>query len=132
MQYQSSLNAEELVTLATQNYFGNVDQKNLQATLNCFHDEALFTIQTSFTLHSGKTAIKEMFENFFDSYETIIHRDFTCTVDEKNGRIAANFIAELIDKKGQKTLLNNTNFWRIRDNKFQEIYVYMSGENVLK
>ena len=132
MQYQSALNAEELVTLATKSYFGNVDQKNLQATLDCFHDEALFTIQTAFTVHSGKAAIQEMFETFFDSYETIIHRDFTCTVDEQNGRIAANFIAELIDKRGQIVLLNNTNFWRIRGDKFQEVYVYMSGENVLK
>lgn len=132
MQYQSVLNAQELVVLATKTYFGNVDQKNLQATLDCFHDEALFTIQTAFTVHSGKVAIQEMFESFFASYEAIIHRDFTCTVDEENGRIAANFIAELMDENGQKTLLNNTNFWRIRGNKFQEVYVYMSGENVLK
>ena len=35
------------------------------------------------------------------------------------------------DAAGNVTLLNNTNFWRIRNGKFQEVYVYMSGANVL-
>ena len=72
-----------------------------------------------------------MFSDFMSAYDVIIHRDFTCTVDEDNGRITASFVAELTDKEGGKTYLENTNFWRIRDDKFQEIYVYMSGENVL-
>lgn len=131
MQYQSGLSRDELIDFATKTYFGNVDAKNLDAVLDCFHDEAIFTVQTSFTVHDGKDEIREMFVRFMDSYETIIHRDFECTVDEKNGRITASFVAELIDAEGQTTLLENTNFWRIRDNKFQEVYVYMSGANVL-
>lgn len=131
MQYEPGLGRDALIKLATLDYFGNVDKKDMAATLACFHDEALFCVQTSFTRHSGKPAIKRMFEDFFASYDLIIHRDFVCTVDEANGRIAANFIAELTDADGQKTLLDNTNFWRIRDGKFQEVYVYMSGSNVL-
>jgi hypothetical protein len=61
----------------------------------------------------------------------IVHRDFEITVDENNGRIVASFVAELTDAEGNKTYLENTNFWRIRDDKFQEIYIYMSGANVL-
>ena len=131
MQYHSSLTRDQLIELATKTYFGNVDAKNLEAVLDCFHDEAIFTVQTSFTVHDGKAALREMFVRFMESYETIIHRDFECTVDEKNGRITACFVAELIDADGNKTLLENTNFWRIRGDKFQEVYVYMSGENVL-
>ena len=135
MQYEPSLGREELVEFATKTYFGNVDAKNMDATLDCFHDEALFCVQTSFTRHSGKTEIRRMFEDFFGAYETIIHRDFTCTVDEANGRITACFTAELHDANGEITLLNNTNFWRLRPGpngpKFQEVYVYMSGANVL-
>jgi ketosteroid isomerase-like protein len=131
MQYQSTLSHDELIELATMKYFGNVDKKDMAKTLACFHDSAQFTVQTSFTVHNGKAAIQEMFETFFGSFETIIHRDFTCTVDAKNGRIAAQFIAEMIDDKGETTILNNTNFWRIRGDKFQEVYVYMSGANVL-
>ena len=131
MQYEPQLSRDELIELATKTYFGNVDAKNMDAALECFHDGALFCVQTAFTRHSGKEEIRRMFEDFFGAYETIIHRDFTCTVDEANGRIAASFVAELTDADGGVTLLNNTNFWRVRDGKFQEVYVYMSGANVL-
>jgi len=143
MQYEPTLDRDALIEFATKTYFGNVDAKNMDAVLDCFHDEALFCVQTDFTRHSGKGEIRRMFEDFFSAYETIIHRDFTCTVDEANGRISASFIAELHDADGQVTLLHNTNFWRLRPTgqdggpdkgakaKFQEVYVYMSGANVL-
>jgi len=131
MQYQCNLNGQELIDLAINQYFGNVDKKDLQAVLNCFHDNAMLTVQTVFTLHEGKQNIGRMFKDFFDNYDVIIHRDFTYTVDEMNGRIVASFIAELKDSEDNTTYLHNTNFWRIRDNKFQEVYVYMSGENPL-
>lgn len=131
MQYQSSLDRQGLVDLAINKYFGNVDKKDLDAVMDCFHKNAMLTVQTSFTIHDGHENIRRMFTDFMEAYDVIIHRDFTCTVDEKNGRITANFVAELVDREGNKTLLNNTNFWRIREDKFQEVYVYMSGENPL-
>lgn len=131
MQYEPTMSRDELIHFATQSYFASVDRKDMEATLGCFHDEALMCVQTAFTRHSGKAQIRRMFEDFFGAYETIIHRDFTCTVDEANGRICASFVAELHDADGQVTLLNNTNFWRLREGKFQEVYIYMSGANVL-
>ena len=131
MQYQCNLNGQELIDLAINQYFGNVDKKDLEGVLNCFHDNAMLTVQTVFTIHEGKQNIGRMFKDFFDNYDVIIHRDFTYTVDEMNGRIVASFIAELKGSEDNTTYLHNTNFWRIRDNKFQEVYVYMSGENPL-
>lgn len=131
MQYQSTLGRDSLVDLALNKYFANVDAKKLDAVLDCFHDNAMITVQTAFTTHVGKEGIKRMFMDFMGSYKTITHRDFTCTIDEKNGRIAANFTAELEDHDGEVVLLENTNFWRIRDDKFQEVYIYMSGANPL-
>jgi ketosteroid isomerase-like protein len=131
MQYPSTLSRDQLITLATKSYFANVDKKKLKETLACFHEEALFTVQTAHSILSGKKEIKRMFEDFFASYKKIVHRNFTCTVDVANGRIAASFIAELWDQKGIKTTLYNTNFWRVRNGKFQEVYVYMSGTNPL-
>ena len=131
MQYKSDLNREQLIKLATKDYFGNVDAKNMEGTLACFHDTALLTVQTDHTTHEGKEGVKRMFETFFSSFETIVHKDFECTVDEKNGRIAASFDAVMKDADGNETVLRNTNFWRIRGDKFQEVYVYMSGANVL-
>jgi len=135
MQYEPTLSRQELIDFALNKYFARVDAKDIEAVLDCFHDTALFCIQTAFTRHSGKAEIRRMFENFFNAYETIIHRDFICTVDEAHGRIAACFTAELHDASGRVTLLENTNFWRLRPGdggtKFQEVYVYMSGANVL-
>jgi hypothetical protein len=78
---------------------------------------------------------RRMFIDFFTSYERIIHRDFVPMVDAKNGRITTSFAAELIDAGGRTALLRSTNFWRLRESdagtKFQEVYVYMSGANVL-
>jgi len=131
MQYQSSLDRQGLIDLAVNKYFASVDRKDLDAVLDCFHDNAMMTVQTSFTIHAGKENIRKMFTDFMSAFDVIIHRDFTCTVDENNGRIAASFTAELTNEDGSKTYLHNTNFWRVRDDKFQEVYIYMSGENVL-
>ena len=131
MQYEPTLSRAELIAFATKSYLGSVDAKDMAATLACFHDESLLTVQTSFTRHAGKPAIRRMFDEFFSSFETIVHRDFTCTVDEANGRISASFEAVLTAADGSVTRLNNTNFWRFRDGKFQEVHVYMSGANVL-
>ena len=131
MPYEPTLSRDELIDLATIQYFGNVDKKNMDAALACFNDEALFCVQTAFTRHVGKAEIKRMFEDFFGAYETIVHKDFVCTVDEKNGRITASFEAVLTGHDGSVTRFFNTNFWRVRDGKFQEVYVYFSGSNVL-
>ena len=131
MQYEPSLSRDELIDLATMQYFGNVDKKNMNAALACFNDEALFCVQTAFARHVGKAEIRRMFEDFFGAYESIVHRDFVCTVDEKNGRIAASFEAVLTGHDGSVTRFFNTNFWRVRNGKFQEVYVYFSGSNVL-
>ena len=131
MQYQSSLDRNGLVDLAIHKYFGNVDKKELGAVLDCFHDNAMITVQTAFAVHDGKDNIERMFVDFMGAWKTIVHRDFTCTVDESNGRITASFVAELEDEDGNITVLHNTNFWRIRGDKFQEVYIYMSGENPL-
>ncbi|MGI9357194.1 MAG: hypothetical protein ACR2PF_18810 [Rhizobiaceae bacterium] len=99
--------------------------------MSCFHDNATLTVQTAATVHDGKENIRRMFVDFMESYRTIIHKEFRCTVDERNGRIAASFVAQNEDHDGNWTTLNNTNFWRIRGNRFQDVYVYMSGENPL-
>ena len=131
MQYAPTLSRSALIHLATQDYFARVDAKDMDAVLACFNDAALFCVQTSFTRHAGKAEIRRMFEDFFNSWATIVHKDFTCTIDEKHGRIAASFEAVLTAADGSVTRLSNTNFWRVRDGRFQEVYVYMSGANVL-
>lgn len=125
------LSRDQLVELATRSYFGNVDRKDLEAVLDCFHDTAHLTVQTAFTRHDGKAALRRMFRDFFTAYARIRHYDFDCIVDEKEQRINARFDVELVDERGVATALYNTNFWRVRDGRFQEVFVYMSGANPL-
>lgn len=131
MQYEPTLSRDELIDIATIKYFGNVDAKSIDAAMECFNDEAMLCVQTEYTRHAGKTAIRRMLEDFTAAYATIVHKDFTCTVDETNGRVTASFEAVLTGHDGAVTRLYNTNFWRFRDGKFQEVYVYFSGANVL-
>ena len=61
MQYQSAMSRKELEDLALKKYFASVDAKNLDAVLDCFHDNAMLTVQTAFAVHSGKENIRRMF-----------------------------------------------------------------------
>ena len=120
------------IDMIEQKYFANVDRKNLAATLACFCEDAVFTIQSAFTVHKGRdTGIKKMFENLFQNYKVIVHKDFVHVVDVQQERCAAQFNVELVAPDGKKTNLSNCNVHYFENGKFKRVYVYMSGENVL-
>jgi ketosteroid isomerase-like protein len=129
----SPRSASAYVHVIEQEYFANVRQKNLQATLACLCEDAVFTIQSAFRVHRGRdTGIKKMFENLFKNYQTIVHRDFSHVVDVERECCAAQFNAELTAANGEKTRLSNCNVHYFENGKFKRVYVYMSGgENVL-
>jgi len=123
---------EWYVELAEKRYFGNVDLKNLQAVLDCFNEDAVFTIQSSHTVHRGRdTGIRGMFERLFH-YRTILHTDFETIVDVEAESVSSRFHVELDPPSGPHITLMNVNHWYLKDGKFQRVYVWMSGENVLK
>lgn len=123
---------EYYVDMVENKYFAMVDRKDLAATLDCFCEDAVFTIQSAFTTHEGRdTGIRRMFETFFDSYATIIHKEFTHVVDVMNERCSCQFNVELIAPDGTPTYLSNCNFFYYENGKFKRVYVYMSGPNVL-
>lgn len=122
------------VDMVENGYFANVDRKDMDAVLDCFREDAVFTIQSAFTTHEGRDGgIRKMFENLFDTYSSrIVHRDFRHVVDVENNRCAAQFEVELKQGDGQETYLSNCNFFYLdEDGKFERVFVYMSGENVL-
>ena len=120
------------VDMVVQQYFANVDQKNLSATLANFCEDAVFTIQSSFTVHKGRDkGIKKMFETFFQGYSKIVHKEFECIVDPEHDRCALQFNVDLIALDGQVTHLSNCNVHYFENGKFKRVYVYMSGPNVL-
>jgi ketosteroid isomerase-like protein len=123
------------VDMVEEKYFANVDRKNLDGVLECFAEDAVFTIQSHFTVHEGRDAgIKKMFEGLFATYEPkIVHKDFEHVVDVENNRCSAKFNVELVEADGGKELtFSNCNFFFLDENgKFERVFVWFSGENVL-
>ncbi len=126
------MNTDErrLVDLA-EHYFASVDRMDLQATLACFLPQARFTIATYEQPYSGRdTEIKAMFERLYARYSRVWHGDFDHVV-QPPGRIASRFRVENTSFDNRRLVKNNCNFFRLRGDLFEEVFVYMSGDNSL-
>lgn len=125
---------QHLIDLVVQRYFANVDAKNLDAVLSCFQSDVTFTIQSAFHTHVGRDdGVRKMFQTLFSSYaKRIWHGNFRHVVDVEEGHIASQFDVELIDGGDRLTKLSNCNFFWLENGRFKYVYVYMSGDNVLK
>lgn len=115
-------------------YFSCVDNNDLEGVLDCFTEDAVFTIQSAHAVHEGRdTGIRQMFEELFATYKPRMrHIHFTHVADPENNRVASQFTVELTDTEGTEVTLTNANFFYLRDLRFQRVFVYMSdGVNVL-
>lgn len=119
-----------LITLA-ECYFAAVDRMDLSATLACFAPDARFTIATYNTLYEGReTQIKAMLERLFTRYAGVWHGDFDHVVQAPD-RIASRFRVENLTFDQRKLVKHNCNFFRLRGDLFEQVFVYMSGDNSL-
>ena len=120
-----------LIRLA-ETYFAAVDRMDLAATLACFTPDARFTIATFNTPYQGRdTEIRGMFERLNARYSTVWHGAFDHVVQAPD-RIASRFRVENLSLDGHKTVKHNCNFFRLRGDLFEEVFVYMSGDNSLR
>ena len=127
------LTREQLIDMVQKQYFANVDKKDLPAVTGCFNEDAVFTIQSSFTVHEGRDdGIKGMFERLFENHSSILHDDFETIADPEGQSVSSRFRVELNNVDGNHVTLMNVNHWYLKDGKFQRVFVWMSGENVLK
>lgn len=112
-------------------YFAAVDRMDLAATLDCFCPDARFSIATYDTLYEGRdTGLRGMYERLFGRYQRVWHGDFDHVVDGPH-RVASRFRVENILADGSLRVKNNCNFFRVREGRFDEVFVYMSGDNSL-
>ena len=130
MNQPSSADDVRLVRLA-EAYFASVDRMDLTGTLACFTPDARFTIATFNTLYAGRdTEIRAMFERLNTRYAKVWHGNFDHVVQAPD-RIASRFRVENRTFEGQTLVKNNCNFFRLRGDLFEEVFVYMSGDNSL-
>lgn len=122
--------AARLVRLA-ESYFAAVDRMDLAATVACFTPDACFTIATYNTVYRGRdTEIRGMFERLNSRYAKVWHGNFDHVVQGPD-RIASRFRVENLGFDQQTHVKNNCNFFRLRGDLFEEVFVYMSGDNSL-
>lgn len=117
---------------AAEGYFEAVDAKRLDDTLAYFNKDAVFTVQSAFVSHAGRdTGIREMYERYFDSVIRGQHLDFEHIVDPVAEACTSRFRVELEDVAGNHETKQSVNQWYFRDGRFQRVFVWLSGENVL-
>jgi ketosteroid isomerase-like protein len=125
---------EYYVDIVTKRYFDGVDNQDMEKVLDCFHEDAVLTEVTSMTVHEGRDAgIRTMFEGLFAAHDRIWHGNFVHTGDTESEAICSQFSVE-VTPTGEKNFLRyeNCNRFYLKDGKFDRVYVYMSGENLLK
>lgn len=123
---------EYYVDIVTKRYFHGVDNHDMDMIMDCFHEDAVLKEMTSDTTHDGYEAIKEMFDGLLSTYSRIWHGNFVHTVDQQEQSICSQFSVEVTDETGDLSRYENCNRFLLKDGKFAEVFVYMSGENLLK
>ena len=125
---------EYYIDVVTKRYFHGVDNFDMDLVLDCFHEDAVLTEVTSMTVHEGREAgIRTMFGGLFDAHSRIWHGNFVHTADTQAESICSQFSVEVTPKEASQELrYENCNRFYLKDGKFSRVFVYMSGENLLR
>lgn len=125
---------EYYIDIVTKRYFDGVDNTRLQQVLDCFHEDAVLTEATSNTVHQGRDAgIRSMFEGLFAAHSRIWHGNFVHTVDTDAESICSQFSVGVTPTGAADDVrYENCNRFYLKDGKFSRVFVYMSGDNLLK
>jgi len=129
----TQLHYDYYVDIVTKRYFHAVDNFDLRTVLDCFHPDASLREMTSNSMHAGIRDIERMFVGLFDAHSRLWHGNFVHTVDVPGQSICSQFSVEVTPKAtGSELRLENCNRFYLMHGKFARVYVYMSGDNLLK
>lgn len=129
---QAALPYAFYVDIVTKRYFDGVDNKNLAQVLDCFTADAVLTEVTSNTVHRGRDAIAAMFTRLFADFAHIWHGNFVHVGDPGSNAIASQFTVLITPDGGDELRYENCNRFYLDGELFRSVYVYMSGDNLLK
>ena len=122
-----------LIDIVTKRYFDGVDNKALDRVLDCFTADAVLTEVTSNTVHQGRDAgIAAMFRKLFADFSTIWHGNFVHVADPATAAICSQFTVLITPNGGTELRYENCNRFYLQGDKFHRVYVYMSGDNLLR
>ncbi len=129
---QVALAYPHYIDIVTKRYFDGVDNKAMEKVLDCFTDDAILTEVTSMTVHDGKDAIRAMFTKLFADFADIWHGNFVHTADPETNAVCSQFTVLITPHGGDELRYENCNRFYLKGEKFHRVYVYMSGDNLLK
>lgn len=130
---QAALPYPYYIDIVTKRYFDGVDNKDLAKVLDCFTDDAVLTEVTSNTVHTGRDAgIRAMFVKLFADFSDIWHGNFVHTADPHSNAVCSQFTVLITPHGGPELRYENCNRFYLTGDKFHRVYVYMSGDNLLK
>lgn len=121
------------VDIVTKRYFDGVDNKDMAKVLDCFSEDAILTEVTSNTVHRGReVGIRSMFTKLFADFSEIWHGNFVHTADPQSNAICSQFTVLITPNGGSELRYENCNRFYLKGDRFHRVYVYMSGDNLLK
>jgi len=124
---------EYYVDIVTKRYFHGIDNGDMDLVMGCFHSDASLREMSSNTLHDGYDAIKEMFVALFAAHSRIWHGNFVHTADTRECAICSQFSVEVTSIETHELVrYESGNRFYLEDGKFRSVFVYMSGETLLK
>ena len=101
--------------------------------LDCFHPDAVLTEVTSNTVHTGRDdGIAAMFRRLFTDFEQLWHGNFVHVADTQSNAICSQFTVLITPNGGDLLRYENCNRFYLDGDRFSRVFVYMSGDNLLR
>jgi hypothetical protein len=128
----AALTREQNINMVEQSYFSNVGQKELDAVLDYFGEDAVSTVQSTFTFFVGPSSgIRNFYESITAGFMKIWHGDFERTADVRTQSISTQFNLRRTDLHDAEEAMIHCNAFRSKNTKFKNIFVYSSAGNPL-
>ena len=112
-------------------YFEGVDTKDFQKIKETLDKDCRITVETHGIELIGYSEIQAMFSNLWGDHLSVLHKDFKFLEDRKLNKIATQFSVVNTLNNGEIVKKSNCNFFRVKENRFKEINIYMAGKNTL-
>jgi hypothetical protein len=112
-------------------YFEGVDTKDFQKIKETLDKKCRITVETHGIELIGYSEIQAMFSNLWGDHLSVLHKDFKFLEDRKLNKIATQFSVVNTLNNGEIVKKSNCNFFRVKENRFKEINIYMAGKNTL-
>ena len=112
-------------------YFHGVDHEDLPLLLSTLSPHCVFSIETHNIKLIGHEAITGMFHRLWSNHKWVRHDQFSFVESVESDAVAVRFRVTNQLHDGQLVHKSNCNFFTSEGGKFNEVRVYMAGENTL-